>query len=526
MAHIIILYSRMNSIFIQTIKTEKLIFIKIKMEEYCKTLDIIYIDRERQVIKDEIKRVLDKEVSLSKIPSDKKHLYYILHSYFYPVKIESHGSKLTIANLCDYFAVYKLTDLQIKNLFFTVYNKINLKGLKPDLSNNSIKYLEELFKIVDEVYFDNLINKWLKAKSSTVNFILKDEYSNIAGTCSKTGCAYVINIATNLFSKYFETMKVQKVNGIQCRNSLACMIIVFLHELTHLIIYVFCPNYCPPDHPKKFKDITKSLFGHTEFTHSFGRDSSLVGLTKDELQKRKYISFTEKDNSIVIAKINKIKIKRVSITVIKGNDKLKKGEMYSIPFSIINKEEPEVSEKDESKVLPLATDSSLIGLTKDELQKRKYISVTGKDNSIVIAKINKININSVNITVIKGYDKIKKGEMYSIPFSIINKEEPEVSEKDESKVPIKVNIPVVEKLVIKVGRIVKLEGEYLPFEIAKITDIEGNNITVKLYVEGNKGKWEYDGSEETFIISQIIGVPTKEDIAKYKKGVRALERMW
>ena len=442
MAHIIILYSRMNSIFIQTIKTEKLIFIKIKMEEYCKTLDIIYIDRERQVIKDEIKRVLDKEVSLSKIPSDKKHLYYILHSYFYPVKIESHGSKLTIANLCDYFAVYKLTDLQIKNLFFTVYNKINLKGLKPDLSNNSIKYLEELFKIVDEVYFDNLINKWLKAKSSTVNFILKDEYSNIAGTCSKTGCAYVINIATNLFSKYFETMKVQKVNGIQCRNSLACMIIVFLHELTHLIIYVFCPNYCPPDHPKKFKDITKSLFGHTEFTHSFGRDSSLVGLTKDELQKRKYISFTEKDNSIVIAKINKIKIKRVSITVIKGNDKL------------------------------------------------------------------------------------KKGEMYSIPFSIINKEEPEVSEKDESKVPIKVNIPVVEKLVIKVGRIVKLEGEYLPFEIAKITDIEGNNITVKLYVEGNKGKWEYDGSEETFIISQIIGVPTKEDIAKYKKGVRALERMW
>ena len=412
------------------------------MEEYCKTLDIIYIDRERQVIKDEIKRVLDKEVSLSKIPSDKKHLYYILHSYFYPVKIESHGSKLTIANLCDYFAVYKLTDLQIKNLFFTVYNKINLKGLKPDLSNNSIKYLEELFKIVDEVYFDNLINKWLKAKSSTVNFILKDEYSNIAGTCSKTGCAYVINIATNLFSKYFETMKVQKVNGIQCRNSLACMIIVFLHELTHLIIYVFCPNYCPPDHPKKFKDITKSLFGHTEFTHSFGRDSSLVGLTKDELQKRKYISFTEKDNSIVIAKINKIKIKRVSITVIKGNDKL------------------------------------------------------------------------------------KKGEIYSIPFSIINKEEPEVSEKDESKVPIKVNIPVVEKLVIKVGRIVKLEGEYLPFEIAKITDIEGNNITVKLYVEGNKGKWEYDGSEETFIISQIIGVPTKEDIAKYKKGVRALERMW
>ena len=113
--------------------------------------------------------------------------------------------------------------------------------------------------------------------------------------------------------------------------------------------------------------------------------------------------------------------------------------------------------------------------------------------------------------------KSKSDTVPSIPFHIINKEEPKVIEKDESKVPIKVNIPVVEKLVIEVGRIVKLKGELLPFEIAKITAIEGNNITVQSYREVTKGAWEYDEDEELFIISEIIGVPTEKDIKKYKK---------
>ena len=132
-----------------------------------------------EYIKNEIKKVLDKQVNFDKITQDKKHIYYIMYSYFYPSKIESGGSKLSINNFCDYFGVYKLTDRQIKNLFFTVYNKIVLKGLKPDLSNQSDKYLEDLFKIADEVYFDNLISRHLNKTKSNLTFVSGGKLSKI-----------------------------------------------------------------------------------------------------------------------------------------------------------------------------------------------------------------------------------------------------------------------------------------------------------------------------------------------------------
>ena len=61
------------------------------MEQYCKTLDITYIDRETKRNKKIIKEVL-KGVKLSDIPKDKKHIYYIMYTYFYPSKIESHSN--------------------------------------------------------------------------------------------------------------------------------------------------------------------------------------------------------------------------------------------------------------------------------------------------------------------------------------------------------------------------------------------------------------------------------------------------
>ena len=87
------------------------------MEQYCKTLDITYIDRETKRNKKIIKEVL-KGVKLSDIPKDKKHIYYIMYTYFYPSKIESHSnsyfhssgieshSNITVSNFCNYFSEF------------------------------------------------------------------------------------------------------------------------------------------------------------------------------------------------------------------------------------------------------------------------------------------------------------------------------------------------------------------------------------------------------------------------------------
>jgi hypothetical protein len=261
------------------------------MELFCKFLDINYIDKEIQSVKNHIKNILS-EVNLSDIPKNKKHIYYIMYSYFYPSKIESH-SNLTISNFCNYFSKYQLTDRQIINLFFSLYNEILLQGLKPDLSNISVEYLEKLFKIADKIYFTNLLRKFLKDEHNNLTFVLSETNKKIAGTCSKKDCSYVISINLDLHVDYFKTIEVQTANGIQCRNPLLCLLSTFLHELVHLIIYSFCYNMHTTEHPQIFKDIAKSLFGQTNYEHSLGIDTSIMGVTKHDLHNKKYIFFTD-----------------------------------------------------------------------------------------------------------------------------------------------------------------------------------------------------------------------------------------
>ena len=55
------------------------------MELFCRFLDINYIDKEILSVKNHIKNILS-EVNLSDIPKNKKHIYYIMYTYFYHPK--------------------------------------------------------------------------------------------------------------------------------------------------------------------------------------------------------------------------------------------------------------------------------------------------------------------------------------------------------------------------------------------------------------------------------------------------------
>ena len=379
------------------------------MDKFCDTLDIRYISslnkKDRDIIQNTI---IDKKiVDIKKIPKDKLHIYYILLSYFKPdflTKSDLRG--LSMNNFCNFFRSFKIPTEKITTLFYTVYNQVVLSGLNPTLNNYSNKSLDTILNIVDKVYFNNILKKYFNDKKITLTLSFNNKYTSTAGLCTKKGCNYSIQIATGIFDKSFKQgMKSQKINGLKCYNALECMLHVFTHELVHLIIFVFCiKQNAPGVHGVSFKQITQSLFGHTDFRHYLGTNVENTGVDKKDLYGRKYISYySRKENKKVIAKIEEINIKTVSAIPL--------GEIliWKIPFSMIDKEEPIV---DTSKYKsPIKS----IGITRQEASKRTYISWKDSKNSrLFIGKVKKVKISRVIAVTADNMG-------YDIPLNMIEK---------------------------------------------------------------------------------------------------------
>lgn len=292
-----------------------------------------------------------------------------------------------------------MSNTRISMLFYTLYNELVLSGINPNMNECSNKSLQTVLDTIDKIYFNNILKKYFKDKKITLTVSFNNRYSRVAGTCSKTGCNYSIKIATAMFDKPFKQgMKVQTVNGLKCYNQLECMLHVFTHELVHLIIFVFCSDQnVPGGHGPAFKQITQSLFGHTDFRHSLGIDAENVGVTKKDLSVRKYISFSHKDKK-VIARIKKINIKTVSAIVLGETG------VWKVPFSNIYKEEPKVDYKSPVKSF---------GITRQEGLKRQFISWKDKSGNLMIGKVKKVKVNIITAETAGGF--------YDVPLAIIEK---------------------------------------------------------------------------------------------------------
>lgn len=386
------------------------------MEEFCQTLDIRHIsrlsDKRRKIIQDILK---NEKIDVKKIPRDKQHIYYILLVYFNPDKLSPLELKgMKIQNFCSFYRGINLSDTRIKKLFYTMYNQIVIAGLNPDMSNMSNKYLKIILDIVNTVYFNNILYKYFKENNITVRTSINRRFTGLAGRCTKRGCVYDLEIATTLYINPFKKgIRMQVVNGLNCYNPLKCMLQVFVHELVHLIIFVFCADQdVPGGHGKVFKEITQSLFGHTDFRHGFGKDPEKVGLTRDELRGRKYIAFiNSRTKKKVIAKIVKVNIKTVTVIPIGTTSRLK------VYFSGIFKEEPVVDDDVPKTTKPITTIVQPTGVTINSLKSRKFIAWKGRDGQIKIGKI-------VNVRVTKVLAINKDGDNVLVPLSIILKDEP------------------------------------------------------------------------------------------------------
>jgi hypothetical protein len=309
------------------------------MYKFCDTLDIRHIESLQGTERYNIKSVIEdtKLVDATKIPNNKLHIYYILISYFKPESLSSFELKdLHMDNFCNFFRSIKIEKERVSKLFYTTYNELVLSGLNPNMDNYSDTDLENMFDTIDRIYFNDILNEYIYDKRIKLTFKLNKKLTDSdAGICTLDGSNCDIEIATDLLYKPFKKgYKSQIVGGLKCYNQLECMLHVFMHEVVHLIIFVFCMDQDTEDgHGEVFQDIIRCLFGHTDFTHDLGIDTENIGVTKNDLKGRKLISFVQDGNNIIarIEKINKTSV--IAITI----DKTLR---FDVPFVLINKKEP------------------------------------------------------------------------------------------------------------------------------------------------------------------------------------------
>ena len=141
----------------------------------------------------------------------------------------------------------------------------------PQLTCISTEDLRILFNLYDEIFFINWFKNSYKGK---IKFSLSKKMTRSAG---KTMCPkniarirqeeliLEIRIGVDFFLNYGQTQKNNTVCGLMSNNSLEALMLVFEHELCHVIEFLlYNKSSCAG---KRFKTIANNLFGHTESYH-------------------------------------------------------------------------------------------------------------------------------------------------------------------------------------------------------------------------------------------------------------------
>jgi hypothetical protein len=86
----------------------------------------------------------------------------------------------------------------------------------------------------------------------------------------------------------------EEVCGLVCRDRLDCIQVLLEHELIHLFISGF-QGKVKVNHGPPFKELARSLFGHTQYTHTIGHPVGLSRFIVLQDKERKYESWRTGD---------------------------------------------------------------------------------------------------------------------------------------------------------------------------------------------------------------------------------------
>lgn len=168
--------------------------------------------------------------------------------------------------------VYKSSQIKSKRVDVAkrlTNTSCNMKG--KSITKISVLDLKLLFDLYDEIFFNNKFKKELNAelrfslskrmtKSAGKTLYLRNEDKN-----KSSQMAIEIRMGTEFFFKYNEIENDKKVCGITTNSALEAFLIVFEHEICHVIEFnKYQTSNCKKE---RFKSIAKNVFAHTESYH-------------------------------------------------------------------------------------------------------------------------------------------------------------------------------------------------------------------------------------------------------------------
>jgi hypothetical protein len=128
--------------------------------------------------------------------------------------------------------------------------------------------LERLFDAYDREVFSGDLKEYINSVKYSLTFKLAGEETfTTEGFCSLASCDYTITIPIHFFDRV-KRGKPTNVAGHQCYDQIECLQRVMEHEMTHLIIFMFCGDpFVTNQHGKLFMSMVGDLFGHTDYHH-------------------------------------------------------------------------------------------------------------------------------------------------------------------------------------------------------------------------------------------------------------------
>lgn len=194
--------------------------------------------------------------------------------------------------------IVKLLLLQSENIKNTSINVISAADL------------ELLFGLYDQVFFNSWFRDNFKGK---IKFSLSRRMTKSAGLtlCPKNidkikpeELVIEIRIGVDFFFRYNRIGAGEAVCGIKTENSLQALILVFEHEICHVLEFLqYKKSSCKA---QRFKTMAKGLFGHTESYHKLPTNRQ-IAVQKLGLHPGSVVSFAFEGEKLtgILHNINK-----------------------------------------------------------------------------------------------------------------------------------------------------------------------------------------------------------------------------
>ncbi|HOL17572.1 MAG TPA: hypothetical protein PLY40_04720 [Bacillota bacterium] len=178
------------------------------------------------------------------------------------------------------------------------------------ITGMAVSDLQLLFSLYDAIFFNSYFTG---SFAGSITFSLSTRMSRSAGKIiyprNLKGLPpdqekYELRLGLTLFFDYYRLSREKKVNGIYTRDALEAFLLVFEHELCHLIeLHLFRQSNCQK---QRFKSLAYNLFGHTESYHQLPT-SREIAAEQFNLNIGDRVAFTVENHNLegIINNINK-----------------------------------------------------------------------------------------------------------------------------------------------------------------------------------------------------------------------------